>query len=749
MPDIFSKIVIFFTFVDVLNKLILSFMSTFRQRALNEAAMHGNERYFVEDRPISSFFGVNVFDREKMRRYMSKPAYEAVVSASEYGTSIDRSLANEVATGMKTWAIEMGATHYTHIIEPLTGLTAEKHEAFVTVKNGDVFERFSGTALVQQEPDGSSFPSGGLRNTFEARGYSAWDPTSPVYILGQTLCIPSIFVSYNGEAIDMKVPNLKAYQALNKAAVSVANLFDDAVTKVTVNIGLEQEYFLVDEALYKARPDLALCDRTVIGHTSAKDQQLSDHYQGTIPQRAMSFMKDFETEAYKLGIELTTRHNEVAPNQFECAPKFCEMTKAIDQNMLLMTVMQQVADKHHLKVILHEKPFAGVNGSGKHTNWSMQTDTGVNLLSPGKTPTTNLQFLAFYSSVLKAVHQHNALIMTSVCTYSNGFRLGGNEAPPAVMSVFSGSTLSKVFDSIMKMKADKSADSGKESIKLVNSIPEIFPDNTDRNRTSPFAFTGNRFEFRAVGSSVNVASVTYVLNAAVAEALAEFCARVDKKMKARIKKNDAVMEVVKEFLTESQDVMFEGNGYSAEWFEEAKKRGLKAITNFPDAYKNYLTKDSEALFVKQGILSKAEIEARYEVLNETYVKKLQIEARVIGDLCLNHVIPAAVRYQDLLIQDIAGSQAVFKAESKDLCKAEIDTYRKIAGFINNLQADVEQLVEARKKANAVPDIAKRAKLYSTEVMSWMEKVRYCADHLEMLVDDELWPMPKYRELLFF
>ncbi len=692
---------------------------------------------------------MNVFDREKMRRYMSKPAYEAVVSASEYGTSIDRSLANEVATGMKTWAIEMGATHYTHIIEPLTGLTAEKHEAFVTVKNGDVFERFSGTALVQQEPDGSSFPSGGLRNTFEARGYSAWDPTSPVYILGQTLCIPSIFVSYNGEAIDMKVPNLKAYQALNKAAVSVANLFDDAVTKVTVNIGLEQEYFLVDEALYKARPDLALCDRTVIGHTSAKDQQLSDHYQGTIPQRAMSFMKDFETEAYKLGIELTTRHNEVAPNQFECAPKFCEMTKAIDQNMLLMTVMQQVADKHHLKVILHEKPFAGVNGSGKHTNWSMQTDTGVNLLSPGKTPTTNLQFLAFYSSVLKAVHQHNALIMTSVCTYSNGFRLGGNEAPPAVMSVFSGSTLSKVFDSIMKMKADKSADSGKESIKLVNSIPEIFPDNTDRNRTSPFAFTGNRFEFRAVGSSVNVASVTYVLNAAVAEALAEFRARVDKKMKARIKKNDAVMEVVKEFLTESQDVMFEGNGYSAEWFEEAKKRGLKAITNFPDAYKNYLTKDSEALFVKQGILSKAEIEARYEVLNETYVKKLQIEARVIGDLCLNHVIPAAVRYQDLLIQDITGSQAVFKAESKDLCKAEIDTYRKIAGFINNLQADVEQLVEARKKANAVPDIAKRAKLYSTEVMSWMEKVRYSADHLEMLVDDELWPMPKYRELLFF
>jgi glutamine synthetase len=723
-------------------------MSTFRQRALNEAATHGNERYFVEDRPVSSFFGVNVFDRRKMRRYMSKPAYEAVVSASEYGTSIDRSLANEIATGMKTWAIEMGATHYTHIIEPLTGLTAEKHEAFVTVKDGDVFERFSGTALVQQEPDGSSFPSGGLRNTFEARGYSAWDPTSPVYILGQTLCIPSIFVSYNGEAIDMKVPNLKAYQALNKAAVSVANLFDEKITKVIVNIGLEQEYFLVDESLYKSRPDLALCDRTVIGHTSAKDQQLSDHYQGTIPQRALAFMKDFETEAYKLGIELTTRHNEVAPNQFECAPKYCEMTKAIDQNMLLMTVMQQVAEKHHLKVILHEKPFAGVNGSGKHTNWSMQTDTGVNLLSPGSTPTKNLQFLAFYSSVLKAIHNHNALIMTSVCTYSNSFRLGGNEAPPAVMSVFSGSTLSKVFDSIIKTKAEKSEDSGK-TIKLVNSIPEIFPDNTDRNRTSPFAFTGNRFEFRAVGSSVNVASVTYVLNAAVAEALTEFRKRVDSKMKAGSKKNDAVMAVVKEYLTESQDVCFEGNGYSAEWFAEAKKRGLKAITNFPDAYKNYLTKKSEDLFVKQGILTKAEIEARYEVLNETYVKKLQIEARVIGDLCLNHVIPAAVRYQDLLIEDITGCQQVFKAESKDLCKAEIETYKKISGFINNLQSDVESLVEARKKANAVQDIAKRAKLYSTEVMSWMDKVRYSADHLEMLVDDELWPMPKYRELLFF
>lgn len=728
---------------------MLLFMSTFRQMALREAASHKPGRYFEEKRPVSEFFGVNVFDTKKMRRYMSKPAYEAVISAIKFGTSVDRSLANEIATGMKTWAIEMGATHFTHIIEPLTGLTAEKHEAFVTVKDGDIFERFSGSALVQQEPDGSSFPNGGLRNTFEARGYSAWDPTSPVYILDQTLCVPSIFVSYNGEALDMKVPNLKAYQALNKAAVSVVNLFDENVRKISVNLGLEQEYFLVDESLYKARTDLMLCDRTVIGHTSAKDQQLSDHYQGIIPSRVVAFMKDFETEAYKLGIELTTRHNEVAPNQFECAPKFCEMTKAIDQNMLLMTVMQRVAEKHHLKVILHEKPFACVNGSGKHVNWSIQTDTKVNLLSPGKTPATNLQFLAFYSSVLKAVREHNALLMTSVCTYGNGFRLGGHEAPPAVMSVFSGSTLAKTFDSIMKMKEPKGQDSGKESIKLLNAIPEIFPDNTDRNRTSPFAFTGNRFEFRAVGSSVNVASVTYILNATVAQALSEFRARVDKRMAGGEEKSEAVMAVVQEFLTESKDVMFEGNGYSEEWYAEAKRRGLAAITNIPDAYDNFVSESSVNLFVSQDILSRAEIEARREVLDETYVKKLQIEARVIGDLCLNHIIPAAVKYQDFLVKDIKGCQEVFKEEAKTLCAAEMDTYRKIAGFINDLQADVESLVEARKKANSVADITERAKLYSTEVKDWMDKVRYCADHLEMLVDDELWPLPKYREMLFF
>ena len=724
-------------------------MATFRQCALNEAASHKAERKFEESRPVSAYFGERVFDLKKMRRYMSKPAFEAVLAAIAQGTKIDREIANEIATGMKTWAIEMGATHYTHIFQPLTGLTAEKHEAFVTEKGGDVFERFSGSALVQQEPDGSSFPNGGMRSTFEARGYSAWDPTSPVYVFDRTLWIPSVFVAFTGEALDMKFPNLKASQALNAAAVSVANLFDTQVRKVYVDLGLEQEYFLVDASLYKARPDLALCDRTVIGHTSAKDQQLSDHYQGTIPARAMSFMKDFETEAYKLGIQLCTRHNEVAPNQFECAPKYCEMTRAIDQNLLLMTVMQKVAEQHQLRVIFHEKPFAGINGSGKHCNWSLRTDTGERLLAPGKTPTTNLQFLAFYSSILKAVHDHNELLMTSVCTYSNTFRLGGYEAPPAVMSVFSGSTLSKIFDAILHTDHPGNSESVSRTLKMVSSIPEIFTDNTDRNRTSPFAFTGNRFEFRAVGSSVNAASVTFILNAIVAESLLEFRARVDARMERGASLQDAVMAVVKEFLKEAEGIMFEGNGYSAEWREEAKRRGLRAVTNYPEAYKVYLSPRSVALFTRLGVLFAAELAARYEVLNETYIKKLQIEARVIGDLCLNHVIPAAVNYQRQLIRNIQGSKAVFGEAYQDLCEAEIETYRKIAGFVNQLSADVDSLVEARRKANAVPDIPERAKLYSTEVMDCMSKVRYSADHLEMLVDDERWPMPKYRELLFF
>lgn len=723
-------------------------MATFRQRALDEAATHRGERFYEDERPVSKYFGQNVLDLDKMHGYMSKQAYEAVLASARYGAKLDRNLSNEIASGMKAWAMEMGATHYTHLFQPLTDSTAEKHEAFIYVKDGKAFEKFNGSALVQQEPDASSFPNGGLRNTFEARGYSAWDPSSPVFIMDGTLCIPSVFVSYTGEALDTKVPNLKSLQALSVAAVKVANLFDESVSSVKVNLGIEQEYFLVDESLYAARPDLTLCGRTVIGHTSAKDQQLEDHYFGAIPSKVSAFMKDFETEAYKLGILLQTRHNEVAPNQFECAPKFCSAVKAIDQNMMLMIVMQKVAEKHHLKVIFHEKPFDGVNGSGKHCNWSIMTDTGVNLLSPGKTPTKNLQFLSFYASVLRAVHKHHFLLMTSVATLSNSYRLGGGEAPPAVMSVFSGSTLYGVFQSIMDMADVKEAASDQETIRIVNTIPDIFPDNTDRNRTSPFAFTGNRFEFRAVGSSQNVASAVYVVNSIVAESLNEFRAAVDELEAAGEERSSAVMTVVRRFITEAKDIMFEGNGYSREWEEEAVRRGLRVVRNVPEAYEVYHEKQTVELFDRLGVLAPNEVEARFEILNETYVKKLQIEARVIGDMCLNHVIPAAVRYQNILIENIKGMKDIFGDEYVNLCSSEIEMLKKISTYINNVSSDVEALVDARKRANVIEDIAQRAKIYSHEVKDMMEKVRYSVDHLEMLVDDEMWPLPKYRELLF-
>ena len=725
-------------------------MATFRERALNEAASHATGRYYVEEGPVSEYFGQNVLDLDKMRGYMSQKAYEAVLASVQYGAKLDRSVSDEIAAGMMAWATEMGATHYTHLFQPLTDSTAEKHEAFIKFKDGKAFEKFNGSALVQQEPDASSFPTGGLRNTFEARGYSAWDPSSPVFLMDGTLCIPSVFVSYTGEALDTKAPNLKSLHALSEAASKVSRLFDENVTSVRVNLGIEQEYFLVDESLYNARPDLMLCGRTIVGHTSAKDQQLEDHYFGAIPSRVSSFMKDFETEAYKLGILLQTRHNEVAPNQFECAPVFCEATKAIDQNMMLMIVMQKVAEKHHLKVIFHEKPFDGVNGSGKHCNWSIMTDTGVNLLSPGSTPTKNLQFLSFYASVLRAVHRHHYLLMTSVATLSNSYRLGGGEAPPAVMSVFSGSTLYGVFESILNMSdvKESSADT-LESIKIVNSIPEIFPDNTDRNRTSPFAFTGNRFEFRAVGSSQNVASAVFVLNSVVAESLNEFHAAVTELELAGESRSSAVMSVVRRFLSEARDIMFEGNGYSQEWEKEAEARGLRAIRNVPEAYEVYHEENTVRMFDELNVLAPNEIEARFEIFNETYVKKLQIEARVIGDMCLNHVIPAAVKYQNILIENIKGMKDIFGDESAALCASEMDTLKKISMYVNRISSDVVSLVEARKKANRIENIAERAKVYSYEVKSMMEKVRDSADNLEMLIDDEMWPLPKYRELLFF
>ena len=724
-------------------------MATFRQRALDEASMHKTGRFYTEDGPISNYFGLNVLDFDKMKDYMSAKAYEAVTASVKYGAKLDLSAADEIAAGMMKWAMEKGATHYTHLFQPLTDSTAEKHEAFITVKDGRPFEKFNGSALVQQEPDASSFPNGGLRNTFEARGYSAWDPTSPVFLMDGTLCIPSVFVSYTGEALDTKVPNLKSLHALSEAATKVVNLFDENVTSVHVNLGIEQEYFLVDEALYNARPDLMLCNRTVIGHTSAKDQQLEDHYFGAIPSRVSSFMKDFETEAYKLGILLQTRHNEVAPNQFECAPVYCEAIKAIDQNMMLMIVMQKVAEKHHLKVILHEKPFDGVNGSGKHCNWSIITNTGVNLLSPGKTPTKNLQFLSFYAAVLRAVYKHHYLLMTSVATLGNSYRLGGHEAPPAVMSVFSGSTLYRVFQSILGLTEEEVASGSQESIRIVNSLPEIFPDNTDRNRTSPFAFTGNRFEFRAVGSSQNVASAVYVVNSVVAESLNEFRAEVDALEAAGEDRSSAVMSVVRKFISESQDIMFEGNGYSKEWEKESQRRGLRAVRNVPESYDVYHEQQTIDLFDKLGVLAPNEVEARFEILNETYVKKLQIEARIIGDMCLNHVIPAAVKYQNVLIENVNGIREIFGKGYLEFCSAEIETLKKISSYINNISVYVEQLVEARKKANRIEDMAQRAKVYSHEVKDMMDKVRENADKLEMLIDDEMWTLPKYRELLFF
>ena len=724
-------------------------MATFRQRALDEAAMHKTDRFYTEDGPVSGYFGRNVLDLDKMKDYMSAKAYEAVLASVKFGAKLDLSEADEIAAGMMKWAMEMGATHYTHLFQPLTDSTAEKHEAFITVKDGVPFEKFNGSALVQQEPDASSFPNGGLRNTFEARGYSAWDPSSPVFLMDETLCIPSVFVSYTGEALDTKVPNLKSLHALSEAATKVVTLFDENVNSVKVNLGIEQEYFLVDEALYNARPDLMLCNRTVIGHTSAKDQQLEDHYFGAIPSRVSSFMKDFETEAYKLGILLQTRHNEVAPNQFECAPVYCDAIKAIDQNMMLMIVMQKVAEKHHLKVILHEKPFDGVNGSGKHCNWSIVTDTGVNLLSPGKTPTKNLQFLSFYASVLRAVYKHHYLLMTSVATLGNSYRLGGHEAPPAVMSVFSGSTLYRVFQSILGLTDADVASGSQESIKIVNSIPEIFPDNTDRNRTSPFAFTGNRFEFRAVGSSQNVASAVYVVNSVVAESLNEFRSEVDALEAQGEDRSSAVMAVVRKFISESRDIMFEGNGYSKEWEKESQKRGLRAVRNVPESYEVYHEQQTIDLFDKLGVLAPNEVQARFEILNETYVKKLQIEARIIGDMCLNHVIPAAVKYQNVLIENVNGIREIFGKGYLEFCSAEIETLKKISTYINSISIYVEQLVEARKKANRIEDMAQRAKVYSHEVKDMMDKVRENADKLEMLIDDEMWTLPKYRELLFF
>ena len=725
-------------------------MSTFRKRALDEISSHKAERFYLELNPVSNYFGKNVFDLQKMKKYLSSSAYKAVLASVKEGEGINRNISDEIASGMKAWALELGATHYTHWFHPLTDSTAEKHEAFVDIdEDGKVFENFKGSALVQQEPDASSFPNGGLRNTFEARGYTAWDPTSPAFIIDRTLCIPTVFVSYTGESLDMKIPQLKSIKYVEKAATEVASMFDSNIKKTKTMLGIEQEYFVVDEALFRARPDLQLCGRTLIGHTSAKDQQLEDHYFGAIPSRVTAFMKDFETEAYKLGILLKTRHNEVAPNQFECAPLYSEANLAIDQNLVLMILMKKVAKMHHLKVLFHEKPFMGINGSGKHCNWSLIADNGVNLLSPGKTPSTNILFLSCFASVIKAVHKYNHLLMASVASLSNSCRLGGSEAPPAVMSAFIGSTLTKLLDAIENMESGDDLKVGKAKMNIVESIPEILFDNTDRNRTSPFAFTGNRFEFRAVGSSVNVASSMYILNTIVGQQLNSFKKEVEVEMSKGVSLQDAALKIVRQYITESKDIRFEGNGYSKEWQEEAARRGLKGINNITEAFKVFVEKDSVELFEDANILTKRELEARCEVMEETYVKKVQIEARVAGDLIINHIIPTAIKFQNSLIENVKGIKDLFGEEKcLVMCAKQMTMIEKISYYINDLRVNVHDMIEERKKANVVEDVALKAKMYSQNVFPYFDRIREKADKLEMVVDDEMWPLPKYRELLF-
>ena len=724
-------------------------MSNFRIRALQEFSTHRAERFFEENRPVSEYFGQNVFTMERMRKYLSPDAYAHVQSSIREGTSIDRRFADQIAAGMKAWAVEMGATHYTHWFHPMTDSTAEKHEAFVDRDaEGHVFETFKGNTLVQQESDGSSFPNGGLRNTFEARGYTAWDPSSPAFILDNTLCIPTVFVAYTGESLDMKLPLLKSLRALDRAAVEVVRLFDHNVRKVNVMLGPEQEYFLVDDAFYRARPDLQICNRTLLGHTAAKDQQLEDHYFGTIPSRTMAFMKDFEVNAYKLGILLKTRHNEVAPNQFECAPLYCEANLAIDQNLILMLLMRKVAKKHHFKVLFHEKPFDGVNGSGKHCNWSLVTDTGVNLLSPGRTPRTNLQFLSIFVSVIRAVYEHSHLLMSSVASLNNSYRLGGHEAPPAVMSVFVGTTLDQVLRSIEDMSEYGGEEGERARLKVVNDIPEILPDNTDRNRTSPFAFTGNRFEFRAVGSSVNVSAPMYVLNAAVAQQLTRFRSLVDERIAAGEKHDDAIFNVIRQYVLESKDIRFEGNGYSREWQQEALRRGLRPMGEVPEANKALVEPATVALFSSLGILSDREHYARYEVQQETYTKKQQIEARVLGDLIVNHVVPTAIKFQNTLIENCRGLKDLFGPERmRQMCTSQLRMIEKISRYVDSLRKDVHDMIEERRLANQITDVTARAEAYCARVLPYMQKIREVSDKLEMLVDDELWPLPKYREML--
>ncbi|MBL7966514.1 MAG: glutamine synthetase III [Prolixibacteraceae bacterium] len=727
-------------------------MAQFRFRALEEVLTRKPVEVKREENLVSDFYGKNVFDRPKMKKYLSKEAYKAVVDAIDNGTPIDRKMADQVAQGMKSWALENGATHITHWFHPLTDGTAEKHDAFVVHgENGGVVEALSGSMLSQQEPDASSFPSGGIRATFEARGYTAWDPSSPAFIVDNTLTIPTIFISYTGEALDYKTPLLRAIAAVDKAATEVCQYFDKNVAKVTANLGWEQEYFLVDEALFDARPDLMLTGRTLMGHSAAKDQQLEDHYFSSIPTRVFRFMEDVENEAFKLGIPVKTRHNEVAPNQFEVAPIFEEVNLANDHNQMIMDLMKKIARRHNFAILFHEKPFAGINGSGKHNNWSLSTDTGVNLYSPGKNPKSNLQFLTFVINTLKALHVNQDMLRASILTAPNTHRLGANEAPPAIISAFLGAEVSKMLDLMEEAVVDrKMTPDEKTALKLnIGRIPEIILDNTDRNRTSPFAFTGNRFEFRAVGSSANCASAMIALNTAVADQLAKFKVEVDALIEAGVKKDEAIFQILKKLIIESKAIRFDGNGYSDEWKAEAAKRGLTNITSVPTALEALEDHRVIEMYEKAGVLSHREIESRIEVELEKYTKKIQIEARVLGDLAINHIVPTAIQYQTTLLENVKNMKEVFSGEEyKTLSEGRIELIREIGGHVSSIKAKVKEMVEARKVANVIESGKEKAVAYETSVRPYLDDIRYHIDKLELIVDNELWPLPKYRELLF-
>lgn len=729
-------------------------MSSLRFKAVEEAFRKKALCVSAPEKFTSSYYGKYVFNNVAMSKYLTKETLKALKNVIEKDEVLDISLANHIAAGMKLWATELGATHYTHWFQPLTDTTAEKHDSFIDYVGGpgeEIIEEFSGKMLAQQEPDASSFPSGGIRNTFEARGYTAWDPSSPAFVMDDTLVIPTIFFSYTGESLDYKAPLKKALAAVDKAAVDVCKLFNPEVKKVRAYLGWEQEYFLVDEGLFATRPDLVLTGRTLLGHESAKNQQLEDHYFGAVPSRVAAYMKDLEFECYKYGIPLKTRHNEVAPNQFELAPIFGEANLSVDENLLVMSIMKKIARKHGFRLLLHEKPFAGINGSGKHNNWSLGTDTGVLLYAPGKTAEENLQFISFIAATLKAVYKHNALLKASIMTAQNAHRLGANEAPPAIISAFLGSQLSAVLDKIENSTSDEAiVIDDKKKLKLdIPHIPEVFLDNTDRNRTSPFAFTGNRFEFRAVGSSANCSSAMATLNSVVAESLIEFKSMVDEKIAAGIRKEKAIFEVVKLFIKESKPIRFDGNGYSQAWKEEAAKRGLDCETSVPEIYKVNTSKQTIELYTKLGVLSEKELHARNEVKWETYTKKIQIEARVLGDLVMNHIIPLATKYQSFLLDNVSKIKSVFSGERAEKL-SEMDTALivEIGERIATIKNAVDDMVDTRRRLNKSEHEYEKAKGYHDEVVPYFDVIRYNVDKLELIIDDEMWTLPKYRELLF-